>query len=442
MLKLLTSFFLFIGSIGFSQELYKEGWVLTRYYSLTDEAEVFENFQPIFPWGPHTHGDHFYTHWDNVNFNDNNISLEAIKERKEGEIWMWDEDGNFFVETDTFDYTSGLLYGLESFKYGLFEISVKANSVKGTNGAFWLYGDDNEEIDVFELRGSEPNRAQMTLHWKERDPLTRSKQSIHNEYLDSGLFTDDFYRMGVIWKEDQLHWLLNGDTVRVSGWERFIRSRHIPKNELNLIASLEVNTIDGEPESTGFPDQVFFKDITVYSDTLQVPAPTIIGQEIVNHDFADTLDFNEAWLKVKDHYGFFPIGHRVEILDGNDYVLENDNIIITSPSKTEIYINVLVNNGIDNSDVYAFEVLNTKTTIAEFIEAAGLKFISKPNELWIKNLSSSLQKIKIYNTTGQKISSLKLAPETETLIPSINEKSLIVKSQSGLKSNVYKVVLP
>ncbi len=282
----------------------------------------------------------------------------------------------------------------------------------------------------------------MTLHWKDRDPLTRSKQSIHNEYLDSGLFTDDFYRMGVIWKEDELHWLLNGDTVKVSGWERFIRSRHIPKNELNLIASLEVNTIDGEPDSTGFPDQVFFKDITVYSDTLKIPAPTIIGQEIVNHDFADTLDFNEAWLKVKDHFGFFPIGHRVEILDGNDYVLENDNIIITSPSKAEIYINVLVNNGIDKSDVYAFEVLNTKTTIAEFIEAAGLKFISKPNELWIKNLSSSLQKIKIYNTSGQKISNLKLAPETETLIPSINEKSLIVKSQSGLKSNVYKVVLP
>ena len=53
-----------------------------------------------------------------------------------------------------FDYSGGLLWSKDSYKFGQFEIRFKSPRGSGLWPAFWLYGGNpNYEIDFFELKG-------------------------------------------------------------------------------------------------------------------------------------------------------------------------------------------------------------------------------------------------------------------------------------------------
>lgn len=66
---------------------HKPGWILTRNYPLNNFDSIINHFDPIFPWGPYTGGDHSLTYnYENVNVGEKFTSIEAIKEVYEGEL--------------------------------------------------------------------------------------------------------------------------------------------------------------------------------------------------------------------------------------------------------------------------------------------------------------------------------------------------------------------
>lgn len=320
---------------------------------------------------------------------------------------MFDSAGNFYTVPKTFQYTSGLLYSKEVHKYGQFEITFKANKTKGTVGAFWLFGNDNEEIDVFEVRGSKDNRAQMTLHWQERDPLTRSKQSIYNLDLPQGSFADNFYTMGVIWNEKEILWTFEGDTVKVDAFTQFIRERHVPQNKLNLIMSLEVGTSDGEVDSINFNERIFFKDLRAYTDTIGTDAPEIVRQNSIVKDFNQAFSISLNDVIVKDTYNNYPYGFKLEVITDSteNYKIEDNKIIVNKPLLSQIYIPIFINNGLQNSEVYRVKVENK--TIASIKENLSdlLDFVTyKKGELVVNNTSNEALRMRLIEQNGKLIS--------------------------------------
>ena len=65
-----------------------------------------------------------------------------------------------------FDYQSGLIYSKEKFRYGHFEIRFKTDAASGHWPAFWLFGGDGQEIDIFEMGAGKLNEVHVDVHCK------------------------------------------------------------------------------------------------------------------------------------------------------------------------------------------------------------------------------------------------------------------------------------
>jgi beta-glucanase (GH16 family) len=112
-------------------------------------------------------------------------------------------------------YTSGLVMsGGErappasprfNFLYGYIEVRAKVPSGAGLWPAVWMmpasYRDDMGELDVVEIRGDEPARAQFTAH-------RRGRQDSH--VWDGYDLSQDFHTYGMEWRSDYVAWFVDG----------------------------------------------------------------------------------------------------------------------------------------------------------------------------------------------------------------------------------------
>jgi beta-glucanase (GH16 family) len=166
-----------------------------------------------YPWGRNLYNNkelQWYSPNNNYDFSGNKIKLIVKEETVNERVTTWYDD-NYLLEDGLpnkrqFDYTSGMVMSKRKYKYGLFEISFRIPEGKGLWPAFWLYGPENAEIDVFEFKGENPNIIKTNHHWTESGQHNQNPKS----WTATGSFADGFNNMMLEWGPGAMIWYLNG----------------------------------------------------------------------------------------------------------------------------------------------------------------------------------------------------------------------------------------
>jgi len=344
---------------------YKSNWRLVFSEEFDSLGIAPQKWSNSFPWGRWIGGLHYNTDGQNLFYNGSHLNIKVDDDSITGLVMNWDSLGNYIPYFKHFDYTSGMIYSNCSFKYGYFESKVKVPAIKGSNAAFWLYGPNSCEIDVFEILGSKPNNAQMTLHWKTPDSVTNSRQSAYHTFSIDSNFAQKEYIFGLKWKQNELVWYIDTNEIIEDFFTRIVRSRHIPDVPMNIIYTCDVGGMDGSPDSTSiFPAYYNIDYFRAYSDDT-VPPPFITGQIPVSMSYLSTLAITPDMLKVADFYHTYPSGFKVKVMSGNDYTLNGNMITALYNYIDTLYVAVKVNDGIDDSPVFYMMV---EVPDANFVE--------------------------------------------------------------------------
>lgn len=268
LLILLTGVF-FLSDINFmyAQRIWKisEDAVQKWFYHGGDEFTSPEPdtsfWQSSYPWGRNLYCNkeqQFYSDWKNYELKDGILTLIARRESVTGKVLSW-EDANYALKCkeevfgkneQTFNYSSGMIFSKQKFHYGYYETRFKSDAGKGLWPAFWLYaGVENEEIDVFEIKGERNKDIHVDVHcmsgcnnYKTTLGLVRKNWG---DYLTtSGGWQEGFNVVGLEWQPGYLIWYLNGKGIAY--WKGNF------SNPMWIIANLAIPS-DGGPFGPG-PD--------------------------------------------------------------------------------------------------------------------------------------------------------------------------------------------
>ena len=242
----------------------KPGWKLVLDDEFDGPALNASLWMTGFPWG--RCGDTaFNTDGANMSFADGAVRLTAKQEPVHGFCFNWDASGAFTPFHKDFEYSTGMLYSAQPFKYGYFECRFRAPKSPGFNAAFWLYGPKAEEVDVFEIVAEDKGAAQMTLHWKDRDPLVNTSQWIRHVLPSGPSFDAGFHTFALEWTPEKVAWYLDNWEVPQPFLTRLTQGRHIPDVEMNVILTLGVGGMGGDPDATTvFPAHFDVDYVRVY----------------------------------------------------------------------------------------------------------------------------------------------------------------------------------
>jgi beta-glucanase (GH16 family) len=193
-----------------------------------------------------------------------NLVIEALKE-------------NYVLpngRVSTQPYTSARMNtaGLVEQTYGRFEARIWLPSGKGLWPAFWVLGNNIEdvgwpkcgEVDVVELAGSRPGKINGSMHgpgYAGTEGLTRSFE------LDSGTFAGGFHVFAIEWAADGMRWLVDGKPYHARTPEG-LRDQDVEwvfNRPMYMILNLAVGGFyDGEPDgSTAFPAKMVIDYVSV-----------------------------------------------------------------------------------------------------------------------------------------------------------------------------------
>lgn len=242
----------------------KPGWTLVFHDEFDDLILNTDLWMTGFPWG-RCNEIAFNTEEGNIACGDGVLRITARKEPITGLCFAWDDEGTFTPFYKDFEYSTGMLYSIRSFQYGYFECRFQVPQGKGFNSAFWLYGPEASEVDIFELVSSDNGAAQMTLHWKTKDALVGTAQWPTHIQPAGPAFDEGYHTFAVEWSPNDIVWYLDNWRVPESCWTKFIRNRHIPTVEMNVILTLGVGGMDGDPDpATPFPADFLVDYVRVY----------------------------------------------------------------------------------------------------------------------------------------------------------------------------------
>ncbi len=249
---------------GLPNPVDKPGWSLV-FQDEFDGPNLNESlWMTGFPWG-RCNEIAFNTDGPNMSFVNGTVRLTAKRERVNGFCFDWDENGVFTPFYRDFDYSTAMLYTVQPFKYGYYECRFQAPKGQGFNAAFWLYGEKAEEVDIFEIVESDNGAAQMTLHWKDDDPLVGTSQWAKHVMPSGPAFDAGFHTFAVEWTAEKVVWYLDNWEVPQPLFTQFIHGRHIPDVEMHVILTLGVGGMGGEPDATTvFPADFIVDYVRVY----------------------------------------------------------------------------------------------------------------------------------------------------------------------------------
>ena len=188
---------------------------------------------------------------DEVYLQSGNLVLRSRQRTYSG----YDTNGNW----GTWNYTSGLVQtrGRFATAYGRIEVRAKVPSSKGIWPAHWTLPDAGQwppEIDIMELKGSQPNTIYMTHHFG----VWPNVQNHGGTYTGPN-YALDFHTYSVEWSPTRIDW-------KIDGVMRFSSTDSIPKEPFFIILNTAVGgDFDGNPNgSTVFPQFHMIDYVRVY----------------------------------------------------------------------------------------------------------------------------------------------------------------------------------
>lgn len=116
------------------------------------------------------------------------------------------------------------------FKYGFYEVRMKAPRGKGFWPAAWAFPTDNvgpQELDLIEILGHDTNTSYMTVHYP------GGNSSIGRAGVDTA---DGFHTFGMDWRADKIDWYIDGKLARTS----FTNAGSIPDKNMYLMLNFAV----------------------------------------------------------------------------------------------------------------------------------------------------------------------------------------------------------
>lgn len=237
LLLLLTSvLFIFESNFIHAQRIWKitDDGVQKWYYQGGDEFTAPEPdtsfWQSSYPWGRNlfcNKEQQFYTDWNNYELKDGILSLIARKETVTEKVLSW-EDANYALKCkedvvgkneQTFKYSSGMIFSKQKFHYGYYETRFMSDAGKGLWPAFWLYaGVENEEIDIFEIKGERNKDIHVDVHCKSgcnnyKTTLGLVRKNWGDYLTTSAGWQEGFNVVGLEWQPGYLIWYLNGKGI-------------------------------------------------------------------------------------------------------------------------------------------------------------------------------------------------------------------------------------
>ena len=162
-------------------------------------------------------------------------------------------------------YTSGRIItkGKQNFQYGRIDVRAKLPKGKGVWPAIWMLGSDIDqnnwpkcgEIDIMELRGSQPREFLSTMHFGNSTADHRYKGITKVMSVD---LSADFHTYSVVRSKDLLRFYVDGE---LQPYYQFTGNDASPfpfNNPFFVILNLAVGgNFDGNPDgSTTFPQQM------------------------------------------------------------------------------------------------------------------------------------------------------------------------------------------
>jgi beta-glucanase (GH16 family) len=366
-----------------TDEYHKPGFRLIFYDDFNDPDLDKTKWLTSFTWGQCLPGSLAYFTADaNYKIRDGKISLTAKKESINAFYGYSDSNGIKKPVYQKFSYTSSVITTKQTFKYGYYECRFKVPHGSGFNAAFWLFGDQNSEIDVFEIIGSKPAEVQTTLHWREKDYKNSKTQWFEHTKVQPP-FDTAFHTMGVLWTTNNLTWYLDGKAMKSRKKSVRVWKRHIPAVELNLILNLGVGIIDPAPDVlTPFPAHFVIDYVKAYSlespDELQ-----IISQKNIKIKQNDSFKVEFKNLVVVYQSNLYPRGYKLNILPGAYYHVENNQIIPFKGFRGKLLIPVVIDDGIRKSNIYNLEVTVDDITKSEKLNDPVVEIIYPPGNMEI-----------------------------------------------------------
>jgi beta-glucanase (GH16 family) len=162
-------------------------------------------------------------------------------------------------------YTSGriLTKGKQSFMFGRIDVRAKLPKGRGIWPAIWMLGADIDqnnwpkcgEIDIMELRGSQPKELLSTMHFAKADGNREYKGTT---YTNPDPLSDDFHVYSVVRSKDLMRFFLDGQLYYTFTSSSVGTGAYPFNNPFFLILNVAVGgDFDGDPvPATLFPQQM------------------------------------------------------------------------------------------------------------------------------------------------------------------------------------------
>ena len=236
-------------------------------------------------WSDEFDGDSLdYSKWglEENAFGGGNSELQIYTDRKEN---VRVTDGHLVIEArrdnanrngTKREYSSGRIRTKNrgDWKYGRIEVRAKLPSGAGIWPAIWMLPTTDQyggwaasgEIDIMEMKGSEPDTILGTLHYG--SPWPDNKYSGDPFKLPTGTFADKFHTFAIDWSPGKIMWFVDGKHFQTqTKWSSSGGPFPAPFDQkFHLVFNLAVGGHFVKPPNaqTVFPQQMLIDYVRVY----------------------------------------------------------------------------------------------------------------------------------------------------------------------------------
>ena len=233
---------------------------------------------------------------------------------------------------------------LQSVRFGKVEARIKVPEGKGLWPAFWMLGNNIEEvdwpgcgeIDIMEVIGHESARVHCSAHYtNDENKLSSSTDS----YLNSESLANAYHVYGLEWTPESMKFFLDGilvqETLIEADMKEFLRSFYIIFN-----LAVGGNWPGNPDESTTFPQRMFIDWVRVYSiDDLVIPdepALDIIEETLGTVDGALAKHaFNESMEQFQNLSAkTWGDGGEPELASSDDVIEGDSSLLLSYPGNS------------------------------------------------------------------------------------------------------------
>ncbi|HMT28044.1 MAG TPA: glycoside hydrolase family 16 protein, partial [Bacteroidia bacterium] len=142
-------------------------------------------------------------------------------------VLSWEADDHMLKCSDkdagknksTYNYTSGMIYSVNKYQYGYYEIKFRSDKGTGLWPAFWLYaGHENDEIDIFEIKGERNSEIHVDMHCPSgcnnyKTTLGALRKNWGDFISTTAGWHEGFNVVGLEWTPTYIKWYLNGKGI-------------------------------------------------------------------------------------------------------------------------------------------------------------------------------------------------------------------------------------